>query len=67
MLVILAPQEAKIRKIAVLQSQLRQTVCKTLFQKSFHLSSQKKAGGVVQGVTPKFKPQYWKKKKKKKN
>jgi hypothetical protein len=57
MLVILAPQEAKIRKIAVLQSQLRQTVCKTLFQKSFHLSSQKKAGGVVQGVTPKFKPQ----------
>jgi hypothetical protein len=41
-------------------SQPRQIVCKTLSQKN---PSQKRAGGVSQGVSPEFKPQYRKKKK----
>jgi hypothetical protein len=59
--VILATQEAEIRRIAV-QSQPRQIVRKSLSQK---IPSQKRAGGVAQGVGPEFKPQYCKKKKKK--
>jgi hypothetical protein len=50
--VILATQEAEIRRIAF-QSQPRQIVHKTLSQKN---PSQKRAGGVAQGVGPKFKP-----------
>jgi hypothetical protein len=59
--VILATQEAEIRRIAV-QSQPRQIVLKTLSQKN---PPCKRAHGVVQGLGPEFKPQYSKKKKKK--
>jgi hypothetical protein len=52
MSVILAMQEAGIRRISV-QSQPRQIVSETLSQK---YSSQKKAGGVGQSVGPEFKP-----------
>jgi hypothetical protein len=58
MSVILATQEAEIKRITV-QSQPRQT--ETLSQK---IPSQKRAGRVVQDVGPEFKPQYCKKKKK---
>jgi hypothetical protein len=56
--VILATQEAEIRKIAV-QSQPVQIVLKTLSQKILHKI---RAGGVAQGEGPEFKPQYCKKK-----
>jgi hypothetical protein len=52
-----ATQEAEIRKI-VGWSQPGQIVGETLSQKN---PSQKKEGGVAQGVGPKFKPQYHKK------
>jgi single-stranded DNA-specific DHH superfamily exonuclease len=58
--VIAATQEAEIR--TEVRSQPRQTVYKTLSQK---YPSQKRAGGVAQGEGPEFKPQYCKKKKKK--
>jgi hypothetical protein len=58
--VILATQEAEIRRIVV-WSQPRQIVCETLYWKN---PSQKRAGGVAQGVSPEFKPQCHKKKKK---
>jgi hypothetical protein len=58
--IILATQEAEIRRIAV-QSQTRQIVHETLSQKDL---SQKRAGRVAQSVGPEFKPQYLKKKKK---
>jgi hypothetical protein len=62
--VILATQDAEIRRIKV-QSHPRQIVLETLSRKN---SPQKKwAGGVVQGVSPEFKLQYCKKKKKKGN
>jgi hypothetical protein len=54
--VILATQEAEIRRIAV-QSKPRQIVCENLSQKN---PSQKRAGGVAQGAGPQFKPQYCK-------
>jgi hypothetical protein len=57
--VILATQEAEIRKIAV-QSQPRQIVRETLSQKKKKKPSQKKAGGVDQGVGPEFNLQYYK-------
>jgi hypothetical protein len=57
--VILATQEAEIRRIAV-GSQPRKIVCKILSQKYL---SQKRAGRVAQGEGPEFKPQYQKKKK----
>jgi hypothetical protein len=41
------------------RSQPKQTVCKTLSQKNL---SQKRAGGVTQGIGPEFNPQYRKKK-----
>jgi hypothetical protein len=44
----------------VVQSQPRQIICETLSRKN---PSQKRTGGVVQGVGPEFKPQYCKKKK----
>jgi hypothetical protein len=50
-------QEAEIRRIVV-QNQTRQIVRET--------PSQKRAGRVAQGEGPEFKPQYHKKKKKKK-
>jgi hypothetical protein len=50
--VIIATQEAEIRRIAV-QSQPRQIVQQTLSRK---YPSQKKIGGVAQGVGPEFKP-----------
>jgi hypothetical protein len=59
--VILATQEAEIRRITV-QNQSRQIVHKTLSQKN---PSQKRAGGEAQDEGPKFKPQYHQKKKKK--
>jgi hypothetical protein len=52
--VILATQEAEIRRISV-KSQLRQIVHKTLSQKT---PSQKRAGGVAQSVGPEFNPYY---------
>jgi hypothetical protein len=52
--IILATQEAEIRWITF-QSQPRQTVLETLFQNN---TSQKRAGGVAQGVGPEFKSQY---------
>jgi ribosomal protein L44E len=60
--VILAPQEVEIRRITV-RSQPRQIVHKTPSQKN---PSQKRAGGVAQGVGPEFKPQYHQKKREKK-
>jgi hypothetical protein len=57
--VILATQEAEIRRIAV-QSQPRKIVHETLSRKNL---SQKWTGGVAQGIGPEFKPQYGKKKK----
>jgi hypothetical protein len=59
--IILATQEAEIRRIEV-QSQPRQIVHKNLSKKT--KKSQKRAGGVTEGVDPEFKPQYHKKKKK---
>jgi hypothetical protein len=56
--IILAIQEAEIRRIGI-QSQPRQIVCKTLSQK---ILSQKRAGGVAQGISPEFRSQYGKKK-----
>jgi hypothetical protein len=55
--VILATQEAEIRKFAV-WSQPGQIVHETLSQKNLHKN---RADGVVQGEGPEFKPQYWKK------
>jgi hypothetical protein len=52
--VILATQEVEIGRIMV-QSQSGQVVPKTLSQKN---PSQKRSGGVAQGVGPGFKPQY---------
>jgi hypothetical protein len=57
--VILATQEAEIKRIAV-QSQPRQIVRETLPQKK---PSQKGSGRVAQGVGPEFKSYYGKKKK----
>jgi hypothetical protein len=56
----LATQEAEIRRIEV-RSQSAQIVHETLSRKN---PSQKIAGGVAQGVSPEFKPQYGKKQKK---
>jgi hypothetical protein len=50
--VILATQEAEIRRISV-QSQPRQKDCKTLSQQN---PSQKRADAEAQGVGPEFKP-----------
>jgi hypothetical protein len=63
--VILAMQEAEIRRIMV-RSQTRQIVLKTLSQKKKKNKPSQKigAGGVAQGVGPEFKPQYSKKNKK---
>jgi hypothetical protein len=61
--VILATQEAEIRRTAA-QNQHGQIVCGTLSRKN---PSQKRAGGVAQGVSPEFKPQYRKTNKKKKS
>jgi hypothetical protein len=58
--IILATQEAEIRKIKF-QSQPGQIVHKTLSRKH---PTQKRAGGVAQGVGPEFKPQYHKQTKK---
>jgi hypothetical protein len=55
---ILATQEAAIRRIVV-WSQPGQIVRKTLSQKNL---SQKRAGGMSQGVGPEFKSWYWEKK-----
>jgi hypothetical protein len=54
--IILATQEAEIRRIAV-RSQPGQTVGETLSQKILHKNV---AGGVAQGEGPEFKPQYHK-------
>jgi hypothetical protein len=59
--VILATQDAEIRRIVV-QSQLRQIVSETRSRKN---PSQKRTEGMAQGVSSEFKPQYHKKKKKK--
>jgi hypothetical protein len=63
--IILATQEAEIRRIMV-RSQPRQIVCKTLSQKSPHKHKthkhKKGPGGVAQGIVPEFKPLYCKKK-----
>jgi hypothetical protein len=52
--IFLATQEADIRRIAV-RNQPRQIVRETLSRKN---PSQKRAGGVAQGIDPEFKPQY---------
>jgi hypothetical protein len=52
--VILAIQEAEIRRIIV-RSQPGQIVCETLSQKK-----KKNVDGVAQGIGPEFKPQYCK-------
>jgi hypothetical protein len=56
--VILATQEAEIRRIAV-RSQPRKIVHKALSRKTCHKN---RTGGVAQGEGPEFKPQYWGKK-----
>jgi hypothetical protein len=48
---------SEIRRIVV-RSQARPIVLKTLSQK---YPAQRRAGGVAQGVSPEFKPQYHKK------
>jgi hypothetical protein len=53
-MIILATQEAEIRRITV-ESQPGQVVHETLSGKK---PSQKRAGGVAPGVGPEFKPQY---------
>jgi hypothetical protein len=58
--VVLAAQEAEIRRIEV-QSQPKQIVQETL---SWKYPSWKKANGVAQSEGPELKPQYHKKKKK---
>jgi hypothetical protein len=58
--VILATQEAEIKRIAI-WSQPGQIICDTLSRKN---SIQKRAGGAAKGICPEFKPQYCKKKKK---
>jgi hypothetical protein len=58
--VILATQEAEIRRIVV-QSQPGQIVYKTHSQKKKKIT--KKGCGVTQGLGPEFKTQYCKKKK----
>jgi hypothetical protein len=50
--IILAAQEAEIRRIMV-QNLLRQIVCKTLSRRN---PSQKRAGGVAHSVGSEFKP-----------
>jgi hypothetical protein len=60
--IILATQEAEIRRISV-QSQPGQIVRETLSLKN---PSQKRPSGVAQDVCPEFKPQYCQKKKRKK-
>jgi hypothetical protein len=60
--VILATQEAKIRRIKV-RSQPEEIVHETLSQQQ--KKSQKRASGVAQGVGPEFKPQQTKKEKQK--
>jgi hypothetical protein len=50
--VILATQEAEIRRIAI-QRQPRQIVCKTLSRKTLRKN---RVGGVAQGEGPEFKP-----------
>jgi hypothetical protein len=54
--VILATQEAEIRRITV-QSQLGKWFVKPYLEKKHH---KKRAGGVAQGIGPEFKPQYHK-------
>jgi hypothetical protein len=49
--ITVATQDAQIRRIEV-QSQPRPTVCETLSQQN---PSQKRTGGVAQGVGPEFK------------
>jgi hypothetical protein len=58
--IILATQEAEIRRIMV-RSQPRQIVCETLSQKTLHKN---RAGGVAQGEGPESSPSTEKKKKK---
>jgi hypothetical protein len=54
--VILATQEAEIRRAAV-QNQPRQIVCKTLSPKTLHTHTHtNRACGVAQGEGPEFKP-----------
>jgi hypothetical protein len=53
--IILATQEAEIRRITV-QNQPGQIVWETLSRKN----PLQKSGGVAQGVGPEFKPQYHK-------
>jgi hypothetical protein len=57
--VILATQEAEIKRITV-QSQPKQIVHKTLSQKQNH---KKRAGGMAQGVGPESSPSITKEKK----
>jgi hypothetical protein len=59
--VILTTQEPDIRRIAI-PSQPGKIVLEILSQKILHKN---RAGGVAQGVSPEFKPQYHKKKTKK--
>jgi hypothetical protein len=54
--IILAYQEAKIRRIMV-RSQPRQIVCKNLSRKTLHKN---RVGRVAQGEGPEFKSQYCK-------
>jgi hypothetical protein len=59
MAVILTAKEAETRKMVV-QSQPKQIVCKTLSQKT---PLRKRVVVQVQGISPEFKTQYCKKKK----
>jgi hypothetical protein len=59
--VVVATQETEIRRIT---GQSQSIVCKILSQKKTHHN--KRAGGVAQGIGPEFKPQYCKKKERKK-
>jgi hypothetical protein len=62
--IILATQEAEIRRIVIQTLPQRNRFTSPSLEKNLH---KKRAGGVAQGVGPEFKPQYHKKKKKEKN
>jgi hypothetical protein len=60
--VIVATQEAEIRRISVRSQPRQNSSARPYLQKTFH---RKRAGGVAQAVGPEFKLQHCKKKKKK--
>jgi hypothetical protein len=59
--VVLATQEAEIGRIQLKSTPTKYLLRPYLKKKKKKKPSQKRAGGVAQGVAPEFKPQYCKK------